>query len=79
MSRGSFPRYTAGGPLAADVIKCQLEPLDRKDYEVKLEDEDWRRLSAIFPRGVCGWTKPGVASRAVSTWSSFGPSPDNLH
>jgi Tannase-like family of unknown function (DUF6351) len=75
----AFPRYVAGGPLAADVIKCQLKPLDRKDYEVKLEDEDWRRLSAIFPRGVCDWTKSGVASRAVSTWASFGPSTDKLH
>jgi hypothetical protein len=75
----AFPRYIAGGPLAADIIKCQLEPLDRKDYKVQFDDEDWRQLSAVFPRGVCDWTKPGVASRAVRTWSSFGPSPDNLH
>jgi Tannase-like family of unknown function (DUF6351) len=74
----AFPRYVAGGPLAADIIKCQLKPLDRADYEVKFEYEEWRQLSAIFPRGVCDWTKPGVASRTVRAWSSFGPSPDNL-
>jgi hypothetical protein len=70
----AFPRYVAGGPLAADVIKCQLKPLDQKDYSVRFEDEEWRLLSAIFSTGVCDWSKPGVASRAVETWSSFGPS-----
>jgi hypothetical protein len=75
----AFPRYVAGGPLAADIIKCQLKPLDRKEYDVKFEDEDWKQLRAIFPRGVCDWTKPGVGGRALGAWSSFGPSPDNLH
>jgi len=75
----AFPRYVAGGPLAADIIKCQLKPVDRRDYEVKFADGEWKQLSAIFPRGVCDWTKPGVESRAVRTWSSFGPSPANLH
>jgi hypothetical protein len=71
----AFPRYVAGGPLAADIIKCQLKPLDRKDYAMKFEDEEWRQMSAIFPRGVCDWSKPGAESRAMRTWSSFGPSP----
>jgi hypothetical protein len=74
----AFPRHIAGGPLAADIIKCQLKPLDRMDYEVKFEDDEWKRLSAIFPLGVCDWSKPGVGSRAVRTWASFDPSPDNL-
>ena len=74
----AFPRYVAGGPLAADIIKCQLKPIDRMDYQVKFEDGEWKQLSAVFPRGVCDWSKPGVASRAVRTWASFGPSPDSL-
>jgi len=28
----AFPRYVAGGPLAADNIKCQLNPIDFTDY-----------------------------------------------
>jgi Tannase-like family of unknown function (DUF6351) len=67
----AFPRYVAGGPLAADIIKCALKPLDRNDYEVKFEDREWKRLSVIFPRGVCDWSKPGAGSRAVKPWSSF--------
>jgi hypothetical protein len=74
----AFPRYVAGGPLAANIIKCQLKPLDRKDYEVKFTIEEWRQLSVIFPRGVCNWSKAGVASRGVKTWSSFGPGLGNL-
>jgi hypothetical protein len=70
----AFPRYVAGGTLAADIIKCALKPLDRKDYQVKFEHDEWKQLSAIFPRGVCDWSKPGVGSRAVEPWSSFGPS-----
>jgi hypothetical protein len=74
----AFPRYVAGGPLAADIIKCRLKPIDRRNYEGKFSDDDWRRLSAVFPHGVCDWSKPGVESRAVKPWSSFGPSPVNL-
>jgi hypothetical protein len=73
----AFPRYVAGEPLAADVIKCQLKPRDRNEYAMKFEDEEWKQLSAIFPRGVCDWSKPGAGSRAVRIWSSFGPSPQS--
>jgi hypothetical protein len=65
----AFPRYIGGGPLAADIIKCQLKPLERKDYEVKFEDEQWKHLSAVFPQGVCDWSKPGAESRAFESWN----------
>jgi Tannase-like family of unknown function (DUF6351) len=68
----AFPRYAAGGPLAADIIKCQLKPLARGDYEAKFSDGEWRQLSAIFPQGVCDWSKPGVASQSIKMWTSFG-------
>jgi len=70
----AFPRFMAGGSLAADVIKCQLEPIDRKDYPIHLGGQDWARLVAIFPQGVCDWSKPGVEQRPVKPWASFGPS-----
>jgi Tannase-like family of unknown function (DUF6351) len=64
----AFPRYIADGPLAADIIKCRLKPLEQKDYDVKFEDEQWKRLSAVFPQGVCDWSKPGAESRALKAW-----------
>jgi hypothetical protein len=64
----AFPRYVAGGPLAADIIKCRLKPLDRGDYQVKFAGEEWTQLSAIFPRGVCNWSKPGVGERTIKVW-----------
>lgn len=74
----AFPRYVAGGPLAADVLKCQLKPIDLKDYSVSFAPAELERLRGIFPDGVCDWSKPGVGQTGVVTWASFGPSPDNL-
>jgi len=72
------PRLVAGGPLAGNVLKCQLKPLDLNDYKVKFTATQWTQLQAIFPSGVCDWSKPGVNQVGVVTWSSFGPSPDHL-
>ncbi|HEY4038712.1 MAG TPA: DUF6351 family protein [Burkholderiaceae bacterium] len=72
------PRYIAGGPLAADIMKCQLKPLDPGDYTVTFSSAERARLSNIFPSGVCDWSKRGVQQRPVVPWASFGPSPDNL-
>jgi hypothetical protein len=74
----SNPRREAGGPLAANVLKCQLRPVDAKDYAVTFTDAEKARLSAIFPQGVCDWSKPGVNQTPVVPWASFGPSPKNL-
>jgi hypothetical protein len=73
----SNTRHEAGGPLAANVLKCQLKPVDRKDYAAALTDNDLKRLKAIFAAGVCDWSKPGVNQTPVVTWASFGPSPVN--
>jgi hypothetical protein len=74
----SNPRKEAGGPLAANVLKCQLKPIDPADYKVPLNAEEAGRLAAIFPAGVCDFSKPGVNQTPVVTWPSFGPSPKNL-
>jgi len=73
-----FPRLIAGGPLAADVLKCQLKPVDPKDYAVALTPADVSRLRRIFAGGVCDWSKPGVGQTALVPWASFGPAPENL-
>ena len=71
-------RHEAGGPLAANILKCQLRPVEARDYPASMSAADLARLKTIFPNGVCDWSKPGVNQVPVSTWSSFGPSPKNL-
>ena len=54
----SAPRLEAGAPLADDIWKCQLKPIDWKDYKVTFTDAEKARLKQIFADGVCDWTKP---------------------
>jgi hypothetical protein len=65
----SFPRHVAGGPRAADVIKCALKPLDRRDYKVAFDRSEWARLQRAFPNGVCDWSRPGFGQQPVTPWS----------
>lgn len=66
------PRIVAGGPTTSDVLKCRLKPLDRADYPVTFTDEQWQRLQAVFPDGVCDWSQPGVGQVPLSaTWIRF--------
>jgi hypothetical protein len=74
----TFPRYVAGGPLAANKHKCQLQPIDVSDYDVIFTGAELTRLHSVFPDGVCDWSKRGVNQTGVVPWASFGPSPDNL-
>ncbi|MDE2369623.1 MAG: hypothetical protein KGN16_11680 [Burkholderiales bacterium] len=66
----AFPRYAAGGPLAADVLKCDLKPLAAGDYAVSFTAAEWARLQAIFPGGVCDWSKKGVQHVSVLPWAA---------
>ena len=74
----TFPRHAAGGPAAADVLKCQLEKVDRAAYAVTFSDAEFARLQTVFPDGVCDWTQAGVGHTGVLPWASFGPAPENL-
>jgi hypothetical protein len=71
-------RHEAGGPLAANVLKCQLKPVAATDYTVAFTTSEVARLKELFPGGVCDYSKPGVNQTPVVTWASWGPSPDNL-
>jgi hypothetical protein len=55
------PRIIAGAPIADDGLKCQLKPIDLRDYAVTFSAEEAARLRAIFTGGVCDYRKPGVA------------------
>jgi hypothetical protein len=73
-----FPRLVAGGPLSANVLKCELKAIDARDYKATFTAAEMQRLRSIFPNGVCDFTKKGVERHGIVTWSSFGPSRDNL-
>jgi hypothetical protein len=73
-----FPRLVAGGPLSADILKCQLKPVDPKDYAVHFTAEETLRLRRVFPAGVCDWSRPGQGQVALVPWASFGPAPEHL-
>ncbi|WP_265633010.1 DUF6351 family protein [Cupriavidus cauae] len=76
---GTTPRMVAGGPLADDIVKCQLKPVDPADYKVMMTPAQLARLQSIFTTGVCDWSRPGVEQQPLKgTWLSFGPSPVNL-
>lgn len=69
---GSFPREVAGADIAADVVKCRLTAPSRDDYAVEWTDEQWARLTAIFPDGVCDWSRPGVEQQPLAgTWLHY--------
>ena len=66
------PRFVAGGPMTADVIKCQLKPVSMGDYARVFTPEQQSRLGATFPQGVCDWSRPGVEQQGLrGTWLSF--------
>lgn len=72
------PYLVAGMPLASNVLKCQLKPITASDYRVPISRADSDRLKAIFPGGVCDYSKLGVEQRPLNgTWLSFGPAPQN--
>jgi hypothetical protein len=68
------PRLVAGEPLAENVLKCQLKPLDFRDYPVTFTRAEQVELRAAFPHGVCDYSRLGVGQQPpLGTWQSFGP------
>jgi hypothetical protein len=66
-------RTAAGGSLAGTAFKCQLAPLDFASYPVTFTPSQQARLQAVFPTGVCDWSKPGVDERPpLGTWLDYG-------
>jgi hypothetical protein len=68
----SHPRIVAGSPVTEDVFKCQLKPIDAKDYKAAPTAAQMMQLQAAFPQGVCDYTKPGVGQTTkITTWAFF--------
>jgi hypothetical protein len=69
------PRLVAGGPRSGDILKCSLKPVNFADYSVSFTGAEQARLKAIFPQGVCDWSRPGVKQRPLKdSWLVF-PTP----
>jgi len=54
------PRIAAGAPRSNDILKCQLKPIDAKDYKVTFTAAQRSRLRRIFATGVCDWARGGT-------------------
>ena len=59
--------------MADDVLKCELRPTDDFDYgNVFFTGGQWDRLNAIFPNGVCDYSRKGVEQRSLEgTWLDY--------
>ena len=67
------PRTVAGDAITTDTNKCQLKPLNRSDDygSIPFTDAQWTRLQAIFPNGVCDFSKPGVDQQGTIPWLTY--------
>jgi hypothetical protein len=69
-----LPVERAGRPIDSIALKCALRPIDLRDYP-PLSAAQEARLRAIFPGGVCDWSRPGIGEepfRARDRWAEFG-------
>ena len=73
------PRQVAGGPLAENILKCQLKLLDPTEYApVVFTDVQLTRLQAAFPGGVCDWSQPGVGQQPAVSPLNFAEGPGGV-
>jgi len=76
LAKHSSPRQVAGGPLAENILKCQLKPLNSADYApVLFSSAQWVRLQGTFPDGVCDWSEKGVGQRSAASPLTFADGP----
>ena len=76
LAKRASPRQVAGGPLAENILKCQLKPLNAGDYApLNFSAVQWTRLQATFPDGVCDWSKPGVGQQEAISPLTFAAGP----
>jgi hypothetical protein len=73
---GPFPysgdlRTVAGAPITSDGI-CQKAEPSPDDYAVAFTPEQWERLLATYPNGVCDYTEPGIGQVPLDgTWQRY--------
>jgi len=68
----STVRIEAGAAVAGDVMKCRLKHVDARAYAVAFTPAQVERLHAIFPSGVCDWSRRGVKQKPISgVWLDY--------
>jgi hypothetical protein len=66
------PRTVAGDAITTDANKCQLGPLRHTGYPgITFTSSQWAKLRQTFPRGVCDFSKPGVAQQSTIPWLTY--------
>lgn len=66
------PRIAAGAPMTDDYFKCQLKPVDAKDYKATPNADQMAALQKAFPEGVCDFSKPPVGFAPLAgTWAIY--------
>ena len=66
------PRIAAGAPLTNDILKCELKPIEPKDYTRPFTTAQVARLKASFLQGVCDFSRPGIGRRPLDkTWIRY--------
>jgi len=69
------PTQVAGEGPRNDVLKCRLEPIDAADYPPTMLPAQLEALKAVFPDGVCDWSRPGVGETGTVPWLTFADGP----
>ncbi|MGH8541098.1 MAG: DUF6351 family protein, partial [Stenotrophobium sp.] len=74
------PRMIAGDAITTDANKCQLKPLNRGDNYGPLgfSDAQWMQMQALFPTGVCDFSKPGVSQQGTIPWQTYQDAGGNV-
>jgi hypothetical protein len=66
------PRIAAGEPLTEDILRCALKPVNPRDYVQPFSPGQLTRLKALFPQGVCDFTRPGNGQVPLEgTWRKY--------
>jgi Tannase-like family of unknown function (DUF6351) len=71
----SNARVAAGAPPTDDLLKCQLKTIDNADYKRPLIGAQLTALRAVFPQGVCDYSRKGVSQRPAQTWLRYSVAP----
>ena len=66
--------------MSGHILKCQLKPVNTQDYAVSFTAPEIGRLQAIFPQGVCDWTKPGIGQSEAKgeSWFTFSAAGEGI-
>jgi hypothetical protein len=72
----STARIEAGMPYTDDVAKCQKKPLLPSEfYPVFFTEDQWTRLEAAFPEGICDYGAPAVSYQKTVPWLTYAGGP----